>query len=268
MNATNIVLADENAITYYQKLSQYLDGKSIQQEHLTWFTTGRRSLIRFNGVLRTALPAHEDLKTVVDPVLDFFIHQNLPFFWVDWPPVGTPGLGSYLAAKGIPFDVFTMPAMMRSLNDLPPFSIPGGAVVAPVRSLQDQADWLDVFMEGFAEPEPVRPDFEQFLARSLSDPQPVFYHLVARWQGEPCAISTVLRTPNSAGIYHVATRPQYRGRGLGRALTLAAMQAAQKMGYSTVILFATPDGYPLYQKLGFETISTADLYAWTGKEAT
>jgi len=69
-----------------------------------------------------------------------------------------------------------------------------------------------------------------------------------------------------AGIYHVTTMPTRRGQGLGRALTLAAMQAARSARYAAAILFATPSGYPLYSRMGFETVATADLYGWNGVE--
>jgi len=58
----------------------------------------------------------------------------------------------------------------------------------------------------------------------------------------------------------------YRGRGLGKALTLVAMQWAQRAGYADAILFATPSGYPLYHGMGFETVATAELFGWSGAE--
>lgn len=256
---------EENALTYYQSIARLLGGQYHEQEHLVWFTTGRRSLLRFNGVLKTAVPCTEDLSRVADPVLDVFLSQNLPFFWVDWPGVGTPGLGEYLRSKGLPWMVFRSPPMIRTLDDLPPLPALESVEIIEVRTPRDQADWLDVLMEGFTEPEPARPDFQQYLANSLAEPQPVFQHFLARWQGEPCAISTLLRAPHSAGIYHVTTLPAYRGRGLGSALTLKAMHAARS-DYSHTILFATPDGYPLYQRLGFEPSSPGDLFCWNGNE--
>ncbi|MBN8654229.1 MAG: GNAT family N-acetyltransferase [Anaerolineae bacterium] len=60
--------------------------------------------------------------------------------------------------------------------------------------------------------------------------------------------------------------PTHRRRGLGKALTLAAMQSAREAGYKQSILFATPSGFPIYQQLGFETITTADGFVWSGVE--
>ena len=156
--------------------------------------------------------------------------------------------------------------MSRGLNDLPELSLPKGVELVRVQSEQDQVDWLNVLMEGFEEPEQSRPDFQQFLANSLTEPEPVFEHFLARWQGEPSAISTLLKAKQGAGIYHVTTLPRYRGHGLGKALTLAAMQSAREAGYKQSILFATPSGFPIYKQLGFETVTTADGYIWSPSE--
>lgn len=262
MNPIQIV--EENAISYYQGIARLLGGEYQESDQVTWFVTGRRSLGRFNGVLHTAISRIEDIGKVVDPILKMFISQNLPFFWVDWAEIGTTGLGDYLVFKESALMKFSIPAMTRALDDLPQVSIPKEVEITRVQIQQDQADWLNVLMEGFEEPELSRPDFGEYLANSLSESNPVFEHFLARWQGKPCAISTLLRADHSAGIYHVTTLPNYRGHGLGKALTLASMHSARQWGYDTAVLFATPSGFPIYQRLGFETVSTADLYAWSG----
>lgn len=262
----NLVLSvvEDNVLAYYKGLAQSLGGRFVETNQISWFITGKRSLLRFNGVLRMRASPGE-LDALVDPLLDYFCSNHLPFFWADYPPGSTPGLGEYLAAHGIPLGARDMPAMQRSLDDLPSFHLPEHVEITEVRTLQDQIDWLEVHMSGFGEPEAARVDFGQYLKYSLTESPSVWRHFLARWQGKPCAISTLLCAPKAAGIYHVATLPAYRGRGLGRALTLTAMQAGREQRYTTALLFATSDGYPLYKKLGFETVVTANLYAWTGE---
>ncbi len=259
-----IQAVEDNILAYYRGVARHLGGSFVEDEQVAWFTTGRRSLLRFNAVLRTVAGGPEALRRLADPILDIFLSQNLPFFWTAWPPDGAPGLADYLRATALPFLHFSAPAMARRLDDLPPFALPGGVEIVRVQSAQDQADWLDVHMAGFEEPAAARPDFGQYLASSLVEPRPDLEHFVARWDGKPCAISTLLRAPLAAGLYHITTLPASRGRGLGKALTLAAMQAAHRAGYAEAILFATPAGFPLYQRLGFETVATAELFGWEG----
>lgn len=256
---------EDNILAYYRGIARHLGGRFSEDEQVTWFTTGRRSLLRFNAVLRTVADSPQALRRLADPILDHFLAQNLPFFWVAWPPEGAPGLADYLDATGLTFERFDMPAMARRLDGLPAITLPDGVEIVRVRTAQDQADWLAVHMAGFEEPEAARPDFGQYLASSLAESPPEVEHFVARWRGEPRAISTLLRAPLAAGIYHVTTLPAYRGRGLGRALTLAAMHEARRAGYAQAILFATPSGYPLYRGMGFETVATAELFGWNGR---
>ncbi|MBV8948449.1 MAG: GNAT family N-acetyltransferase [Solirubrobacterales bacterium] len=54
-----------------------------------------------------------------------------------------------------------------------------------------------------------------------------------------------------AGIYDMGVRPEYRRRGIGRALTLAAGRLARDLGCTHAVLNATPEGELLYRTVGF-----------------
>lgn len=266
MNNSPIKIIEDNAIAYYKGLAYSLGGQFYEQENMVWFTTNRRSLTRFNGVLRTNTSA-QNLPEVVNRVLDHFFSNNLPFFWADFPHGAVLGLGEFLVSHEVSLIARDMPSMQRSLEDLPALDIPDEVEIMLVQTEQDQMEWLEVLMVGFPEPEEAREDFRQYLQHPLTESKSAWKHFLARWQGIPCAISTLLSAPLAGGIYHVVTLPAYRSRGLGKALTLSAMQTASEIGYSSAVLFATPDGFPLYRKLGFETVVTADLYAWNGRQA-
>lgn len=260
----HIQLIEDNILTYYKAITRLLNGNFTETNEVAWFTTGRRSLYRFNGVVSAKIRTG-DLSKVIEPILQTFLSNNLPFFWVDWSDAGTPGLDAYLSSRNNRFEHFNgTPCMSRGLDDLPELPLPQEVEILRVQSQQEQADWLSVLMEGFDEPAASRRDFQQILANSLTEPSPVFEHFLARWQGEPCSISTLLKAGHGAGIYHVTTLPQHRGKKLGKAITLAAMQSACRAGYKEAILFATPSGFPIYKQLEFQTVSTVDAFVWNG----
>ena len=60
----------------------------------------------------------------------------------------------------------------------------------------------------------------------------------------------------SAGIFNVATVPGFRGRGFGAAVSARAVADALALGATSCWLQSSPQGYPLYRKLGFRTIET------------
>jgi ribosomal protein S18 acetylase RimI-like enzyme len=60
--------------------------------------------------------------------------------------------------------------------------------------------------------------------------------------------------------------PEARRHGLGRALTKAAIARLRERGATTVLLFATDMGRPLYERLGFVIEGAAT--AWRGNAGT
>ncbi len=57
-----------------------------------------------------------------------------------------------------------------------------------------------------------------------------------------------------AGIYDMGVSPEYRRRGIGRALTLAACRLARELGCTHAVLNATPEGELLYRTVDFERL--------------
>lgn len=57
--------------------------------------------------------------------------------------------------------------------------------------------------------------------------------------------------PLRAYILNVYTEPSVRGRGYAKQLMQAALEECRKCGISTAVLHASPQGRPVYEKLGF-----------------
>lgn len=60
-------------------------------------------------------------------------------------------------------------------------------------------------------------------------------------------------------ILNVFVEPEYRGRGIAKALTKECMAEAKRRGIGVVALHASKKGQPVYEKLGFKT-STEMLF--------
>ena len=52
-------------------------------------------------------------------------------------------------------------------------------------------------------------------------------------------------------IFNVATRPSHRRRGIGEAMTWCAVNHGLEVGCDLAFLQASPDGLPLYERMGF-----------------
>jgi ribosomal protein S18 acetylase RimI-like enzyme len=69
--------------------------------------------------------------------------------------------------------------------------------------------------------------------------------------GVAATTSALISTGRVAGIYWISTLKQYRGRGLGEALTAHAIRAGQARGCNTAALRASVMGRPIYERMGF-----------------
>lgn len=69
--------------------------------------------------------------------------------------------------------------------------------------------------------------------------------------GVPAATSALITSDEIAGIYNVATLPEFRRRGLGAAVTAAALAEGVKRGCTVGALQPSDVGRPVYARLGF-----------------
>ena len=79
---------------------------------------------------------------------------------------------------------------------------------------------------------------------------------VAPDEGEPLAACRLLRQGRIGQVEDVATREDAQGRGLAKAVVLAAIAASQTAGDTTTFLNADAADWPqlLYGRLGFESV--------------
>lgn len=82
----------------------------------------------------------------------------------------------------------------------------------------------------------------------------------ARAGERPAGIAMTIVTHGVAGIYWVGCTEEARGRGLGWAVTAAAVNAGFDLGAEIASLQASPMGESLYRRMGFETIYDYRLY--------
>ncbi len=80
---------------------------------------------------------------------------------------------------------------------------------------------------------------------------PGFLLLVGRVGGVPVATSLALLRGPVVGVYNVNVTPGMRGRGLGTAMTWAAIERGRRAGAEAAFLELTPASHRLYERMGF-----------------
>lgn len=77
---------------------------------------------------------------------------------------------------------------------------------------------------------------------------------------EPVATGVGVCFENHVGIFNVATLPAHRRHGYGAAITRRAVRDGLDRGARWAWLQSSPDGYRIYEKLGFRTLESWECW--------
>jgi ribosomal protein S18 acetylase RimI-like enzyme len=195
--------------------------------------------------------APETAAARIDDVVRWFERRQVPFVWRLGPCDEPADLQARLLDKGFALDPDEMPGMVAPLTDLPEIELPDEASMSIVRDATAFREWLDVMVEGFGMPSQIGDAYMAFGALGFADDLPV-RSLLVRVAGRPVATALGVLADDGMVIANVTTIPEYRGRGLGRAVTLATMRIGAAAGAQIAVLQSTEMGHGVYRRLGFE----------------
>jgi len=84
---------------------------------------------------------------------------------------------------------------------------------------------------------------------------------VAYLDGEPVSTAATVIGGGAVGVYNVATLPAHRRGGYGEAIMRHALEQARlEHGLSRTILQSTPQGFELYQRMGYRTVTSVAVF--------
>jgi GNAT superfamily N-acetyltransferase len=153
--------------------------------------------------------------------------------------------------------------VLRDLASVPAVPLPEGLALRPVRRLLD--DPAGVALEDAAaaamtaDPD-IRGGLEDFSGYLRSLPAPTRLFAAVDADGAVRATSGFGVFGTAASVMFVNTDPGWRGRGIGRAMTAAALHAARGVGARHACLDATEAGRSIYLRLGFEVVSATTRF--------
>jgi len=88
-----------------------------------------------------------------------------------------------------------------------------------------------------------------------------FYHFSLYKQEQPIASITLSLQHSIARIDDVGTLPEFQGKGYATHLITYALSEAKRLGAHYCFLESSDTGLSIYQKLGFETLFSNNIYS-------
>lgn len=248
-----IAALEANLEEGYIRLGQALGAEFHHEPDALWFVTDIPLQVP-NGVVRfRAIP--EEASERIDVLLGEYAKRHAPSCWLLNPSTMPANLAERLQRHGF-FSEFA-PGMAADLHATD-FSVllPASLNVQLVANESAMADWLRVLVIGSA----FLPDIERVLFDLLKrlgfHPNPTVRFFLGTLNDQPVSTSMLFLGGGIAGIYCVTTVPAARQRGIGTALTLAAMREGLADGYHIAGLQSSEMGLPIYQRLGFREYCT------------
>jgi GNAT superfamily N-acetyltransferase len=244
------------AVTAYV---QQAGGTVHDEPEYTWVSTGS-PLTFFNGVIRTRLSVDRSDRVIASLLTGFRGCRQLMGWWV-MPHTRPSDMPERLEAHGfIHFDRDT--GMAIDLITLPEvIPLPVGVMIERVETSGALQEWLRAFGLGFRVSEDRLADYSA-MPLGIPPAESAFRYYLARAGEEPVATAMLYPARQVAVIEEVSTVPAMRGRGIGTAVTLAALRKAQALGYRIAVLVASEAGGRIYRRLGFKPYGDRHIYMW------
>ena len=251
-------LIDENLSAKSMDFAR-LPGGRAEPGNPAWFTSGLNRA-GYNGVTCARFYPQE-LDRQIKNCLEPFRRSGLPLTW--WVgPLSEPGhLGRALQTHGFCHnrDMIGMAAELGTLADFIPPDL--DYHFEPVLNRAGLETWLPLFLETFGVPAADKNFMLNTFDQLGFSPGSQWRHYLIRVDGQVAATSSLYLGAGVAGLYNVATRPEYRQHGLGTAITLLTFERARQMGFTLGTLQTTyPNALRLYHRMGFEVYCKIGVY--------
>ena len=153
--------------------------------------------------------------------------------------------------------------MAIEVKNLPEVVMPEGVEMLEVSSKEQLEQWTSVVAPAHGIPAEMEEHWtDMYEAAGYGPESSVTRHFMALIDGKPVGATSLITAAGVCSVGSVATVADYRKRGIGSVLTLWPLKVAELLGYRVACLSASPDGEPVYEKLGFEKFQKNEVYLW------
>lgn len=205
----------------------------------------------FNKVARSRLSSERAGRRISE-VIEYFRAVDRPFAWWIGPSARPFDLETHLRDHGL-IAAECEVGMAMDVSELQPaLDPPRNLAIERVCTARQIAAFAEVVAANWQPP-------DQTVIRFYSRAVPVLLAnacpmqlFVGYLDDEPVATAELFTSGSLGGLYSVSTRPEFRRRGIGSAVTWHAAEWARCAGARTLALQSSEAGQSVYARLGFK----------------
>lgn len=210
----------------------------------------------FNRILRIHLDA-EQADARIGAIMDRYAAAGVSGTWWLDPESLPADLGDRIERIGLVPEALA--AMRIEASDVPDLELPMGVTLGWVVDEASMRDATRLAATGFGIPGELGEAVADVLA-PLGAPGSPVRTVVAELDGRPVASALGIGLGRSVVIGNVATLEDARGRGIGRAVTIAVLRDAMERGARFGVLESSDLGHPVYRRIGFRDVAALQVY--------
>ncbi len=199
------------------------------------------------AIIYRATLKEENVEEIIEKIIVGINDGTVPAWWVINPQSTPNNLKEILISKGFISMGEDEPGMaLFTQNTHVTPEMPQGVEVDKVNSVEKFQLWVDTVNTALHGWDLLTP--EKYY-NWVSSNNMAFY--LAYLEGTPVATSATIQNGKSGSVEFVSTLEEYRNRGIGTAISLAAINGLKNTGADIITLRACHDAINLYKKLGF-----------------
>lgn len=246
-----VAAVERDFISAWWLLAEVTDAERHDGPSVRWFRTGLPDHY-CNQVLVTHL-GDVDVDATIEGVLGRVARDGAPFTWWVMPSFAPADLADRLERQGL-LPERAWPGHALAIRDLADPPVVPGLEIRRVNNEDDLEAYLGIVGQTLSSSDAFTGLLgEAGRAIGFAEDAPE-EHFIGLLEGNAVATASVMVVGGAAGIYNVATLEPARRRGIGAAMTAAAVRRGAGRGLDIATLQASTMGRPIYERLGFRFV--------------
>lgn len=244
----------DNFIKYNVDPNPISDGKIVvfDPETQIHYINSVASASNLNVVVSKNLVSKQQHDKALE-IINIFQNNKMPFTWCVVSNSKAAKEKDFFAEQGFIYSE-TLTAMMLDLNEFnDQIPLNENEKIKEVQTIEDVEKFRQIIKSAFSL---VLIDLQKYYGLyEMSKTKKINYQIFLSVDDVPASSGQFYFDENLIMIDDIATAPDFQKKGLAKKMLNHLLNTGKARGFTQAALIATPEGFDLYQKLGFRPIN-------------